>query len=62
MAATQNTLARPGLSDYRKNSRAKAVLRMFFRSWLSVVSLIVFVLILLVAIFADVIVDEGFML
>lgn len=58
MAATQNTLARPGLSDYRKNSRAKAVLRMFFRSWLSVVSLIVFVLILLVAIFADVIVDE----
>lgn len=47
------------LKNYRKNSRTKDIVRMFFKNKPAAVSLFVFLAIVLVAIFADVIVDES---
>ena len=47
------------LAEYKKNSRFREVLRMFLKNKLAVIGLVVFIFIVLVAIFADVIVDES---
>ena len=47
------------LKNYKKNSRTKDIIRMFFKNKSAAVSLVIFLIILLVAIFADVIVDEN---
>ena len=46
------------LAEYKKNRRFREVLRMFLKNKLAVIGLVVFIFIVLVAIFADVIVDE----
>ena len=51
--------ASQSLANYKKSSRFRDIMRMFFKNKPAVGGLIVFVLIALVAIFADVIVDES---